>query len=64
MTRKLTMDPESLSIESFESGTAAEVHGTVEAHDVKVPCPLSGSIRFSCPPSWDCHAEEALPAKA
>ncbi len=61
MTRKLALDPESLSIESFESGNAAETHGTVEAHDVKVPCPLSGSIRFSCPPSWDCHAE--APAK-
>jgi hypothetical protein len=62
MTRKLTLDPESLSIESFESGKAAEAEGTVQAHGVKVPCPVSGSIRFSCPPSWDC-AEEPLPAK-
>ncbi|HEV7587955.1 MAG TPA: hypothetical protein VGO40_07465 [Longimicrobium sp.] len=63
MTRKLTLDPESLSIESFESGNAAETHGTVQAHDVKAPCPISGGVRFSCPPSWDCHAEAPLPAK-
>jgi len=64
MTRKLTLDPESLSIESFESGNAAEAHGTVQAHNVKVPCPISAGVRYSCPPSWDwCHAEEPLQAK-
>jgi len=54
MTRKLTLDPESLAIESFESENAAEMDGTVQAYDAKVPCPYSGSIRFSCPLSWDC----------
>jgi hypothetical protein len=63
MTRKLTLDPESLSIESFESGNAAESHGTVQAHDGKVLCPISAGPRYSCPPSWDCHAEEPLPAE-
>jgi hypothetical protein len=62
MTRKLMLDPESLAIDPFDSGDVAEVHGTVQGHDVKVPCPLSGSIRFSCPPSWDCY--EPVPAKA
>lgn len=57
MTRKLTLDPESLSIESFESGKGEEMQGTVEAMNAKVPCPISGSIRFSCPPSWDCFEE-------
>ena len=57
MTRKLRMDPESLSVESFESGETADLQGTVEAYDLaKVPCVISGSIRFSCPPSWDCLA--------
>jgi hypothetical protein len=61
MSRKLTLEPESLSIESFDSGVAADAPGTVQGHDVKAPCPLSGSIRFSCPPSWDCHAEAPKP---
>lgn len=64
MTRKLTLDPESLSIESFEAATPAEAEGTVEAYDAKVPCVISGSIRFSCPNSWDCHAEVPLAARA
>ncbi len=55
MTRKLTLDAESLSVESFESGNAAEAHGTVQAHEVKAPCPIS--VRYSCPDTWDCHAE-------
>jgi hypothetical protein len=59
MPRKLTLEPEALSIESFESGKAEEMHGTVEAYD-KVPCVISGSIRFSCPASWDCR--EDVPA--
>jgi len=64
MPRKLTLKPESLSVESFESGKAADLQGTVEAYDLaKVPCVISGSIRYSCPPSWDCYAEEPLPAQ-
>ncbi|HET7230185.1 MAG TPA: hypothetical protein VFJ16_09295 [Longimicrobium sp.] len=57
MPRKLSLDPEALSIESFASGNADEEQGTVRAHDVKAPCPLSVNIRFSCPPSWDCREE-------
>lgn len=60
MTRKLTLNPESLSIESFEAGNAAEAQGTVQAHDGKVFCPISAGVRYSCPPSWDC-AKEPLP---
>jgi hypothetical protein len=60
MIRKLTLDPESLSVESFASGNAAEAHGTVQAHDVKAPCPIS--IRYSCPDTWDC-TEEPRPAR-
>jgi hypothetical protein len=64
MTRKLKLDPESLSIESFESGNADKAHGTVQANEVKVFCPISAGVRYSCPPSWDwCGAEEPLPAK-
>jgi hypothetical protein len=64
MTRKLTLEPESLSVESFESGKAADLQGTVEAYDLaKVPCVISGSIRYSCPPSWDWCAEKPLPGE-
>ncbi|HEX6372481.1 MAG TPA: hypothetical protein VF006_26410 [Longimicrobium sp.] len=63
MTRKLRLDPESLSIESFESGNAADAHGTVQAHDVKVPCPISARPGYSCPDTWDCGAAEPQPAK-
>lgn len=59
MARKLALDPESVSVESFESGSAAGRDGTVEAHE-KAPCVISGSIRFSCPLSWDCY--EDVPA--
>ncbi|HEX2078826.1 MAG TPA: hypothetical protein VHG08_13980 [Longimicrobium sp.] len=58
MIRKLTLDPESLSVESFESGNADDVQGTVEAHDVKAACPVSAGVRYSCPPTWDCRADE------
>jgi hypothetical protein len=55
MPRKLTLKPESLLVESFESGEAADLQGTVEAYDLaKVPCVISGSIRFSCPPTSEC----------
>ena len=60
MARKLTLDPDSLSIESFESGSAAQVEGTVEAHGGKAFCAISAGIRYSCPPSWDCR-EAVLP---
>jgi len=63
MTRKLTLDPESLSIESFESGNADDAHGTVQAHHVAA-CPISVRPGYSCPPSWDYCAEEPLPVKA
>lgn len=53
MARKLKLDPESLAVDSFESGKALEEPGTVEAYD-KVPCVISGAIRYSCPNTWDC----------
>lgn len=62
MTRKLALDPESLSIETFESGNADEARGTVQANDVKVPCVLSAVPPHSCPVTWDCYAAEAPPA--
>jgi hypothetical protein len=55
MTRKLTLDPESLSVDSFESDNADEARGTVQAHDEKAPCVISGAQPFSCPNSWDCY---------
>jgi hypothetical protein len=55
MTRKLTLDLESVSIESFESGSAADLDGTVQGHDAKMPCVISGAQPYSCPPSWDCY---------
>jgi hypothetical protein len=60
MPRKLTLEPESLSIESFESGKAADGQGTVEAH-VKVPCLISAGAPLSCPNTWDCFADDAPP---
>jgi hypothetical protein len=63
MTRKLRLNPESLSIESFESGSGADAHGTVQAHDAKVPCVISVGPRYSCPDSWDCEAQQPLPAR-
>lgn len=57
MTRKLTLNPESLSIESFESGSAAGAQGTVQAHDGKAPCVISV---YSCPDTWDCQAAERI----
>jgi hypothetical protein len=64
MASKLTLNPESLSVESFESGNTADAIGTVQAHDMKVPCAISAGVRYSCPFSWDCRAEEPAPAEA
>ena len=48
MPRKLTLEPESLSVESFESGEAADLQGTVEAYDLaKVPCVIWANARSS-----------------
>lgn len=60
MARKLTLDPESLSVEAFESGNAAGAQGTVQAHDVKLPCPISFGPPLSCPNSWDCYVAAEL----
>jgi hypothetical protein len=58
MARKLTLEPEALSVESFESENAADVRGTVQGHDEKVPCILSGPMPYSCPYTWDCYGAE------
>ncbi len=60
MRRKLTPNPESLAIESFEPGDAADGQGTVEAYDAKIPCPISGSIKYSCPNTWDCSGDPCV----
>lgn len=49
MTRKLTLNPESLSVESFESGNAAGAHGTVQGHDVKGALPDLGGRTILVP---------------
>ena len=57
MTRKLTLEPEALAVDSFEPGDAAEARGTVQGNDVKVPCLISYGPPLSCPNTWDCHAD-------
>ena len=47
MPRKLTLNPDSLSVDSFEPAAAADGQGTVEAYDAKIPCVISGSIKYS-----------------
>jgi hypothetical protein len=41
MIRKLALDLESLSVTSFDTGTAQALRGTVEAHEEHVRCPVS-----------------------
>ena len=61
MQRKLTLDPDSLRVDSFEASPAmAETRGTVEAREGKIACPWSylnscpftqrtcASVEFSC----------------
>jgi len=61
MARKLTLDPESLSVDSFASDNADDARGTVQARE-KEPCVISGAQPFSCPNSWDCY-KETVPAE-
>jgi len=49
MHRKLTLDPDTLQVASFDASPAvAEPRGTVEAREEKVPCAWSYDLR-SCP---------------
>jgi hypothetical protein len=49
MRRKLTLDPDTLQVASFEAGPSlAEAHGTVEAREGKILCAWSAVLR-SCP---------------
>ncbi|HEU0053602.1 MAG TPA: hypothetical protein VFQ39_10510 [Longimicrobium sp.] len=53
--RKLTLKPEALRIESFDTGAAAGRDGTVRGHDSRITefCPTwncGGATRRSCPP--------------
>jgi len=60
MSRKLTLDVDSLTVVSFEAGDALQGRGTVEAREAKVACPWSylnscpftqrtcASVEFSC----------------
>jgi hypothetical protein len=42
MTRKLTLDPDTLRVASFEAGLSlVEARGTVEGREAKIPCPWS-----------------------
>ena len=61
-TAKLFRDAEQffLTIESFEPGDAADGQGTVEAYDAKIPCVISGSIKYSCPNTWDCSGNPCV----
>jgi len=49
MQRKLTLDPDTLQVASFEATPAiSEIRGTVEAREGKVPCAWSAVLN-SCP---------------
>ena len=63
MTRKLTLDPDTLQVATFEAGEALDLRGTVEGRDGYVPCPSAGyplscATRHTCV-SFDisCRAE-------
>jgi hypothetical protein len=48
MSRKLTLDVDSLTVVSFEAGDSQQGRGTVEAREAKVPCAWSAVLN-SCP---------------
>jgi hypothetical protein len=47
MHRKLALDPETISVKSFETDRAVEVRGTVAAREIGPGCPWSEPL--SCP---------------
>jgi hypothetical protein len=50
MQRKLTLDPDSLRVASFEAGPAlVAARGTVEGREGKIPCP---TYITSCPATY------------
>jgi hypothetical protein len=61
MTRKLSLDIESLAITSFDTGDGHTLRGTVDAHEDHAVCPYSKTD--SCPatksfcPSFDVSCE-------
>ena len=64
MTRKLTLDPDTLQVATFEAGEALDLRGTVKGReDAYVACPSAGypqscATRHTCA-SFDvtCKAE-------
>ena len=67
MQRKLTLDPDSLQVDSFEAVPAmAGIRGTVEAREGKVPCAWSVVLnscvftqRTCASVEFSCRAEDA-----
>lgn len=53
MIRKLTLDPETLTVATFEAGAALDVHGTVKAHEAHAACPSAG-YPLSCSTKHTC----------
>lgn len=41
MSGKLTLNVESLSVSSFDTGEATDGRGTIQANEMKIPCPWS-----------------------
>lgn len=48
MNRKLTLDPESLLVDSFEAVEAKEATGTVDAHELEEYEAMQCNTRLTC----------------
>jgi hypothetical protein len=60
--RKLTLDLDGLQLESFDASPAiAEVRGTVEAREGKIPCP---TYVTSCPATFHTCASFDISCRA
>jgi hypothetical protein len=55
MHRKLSLDLESLSVSSFDTGEGQTLRGTVDAHEAHVACPVSKT---------DSCAQTAIPCRS
>jgi hypothetical protein len=51
--RKLTLDPESVQVATFEAGEALDVLGTVKGREAHVACPSVG-YPLSCATQHTC----------